>query len=468
VPKKYFFRLHHVRPRFKNNIENVLIYIAQEISQIKSDDCESFRNKLNNAIKLFPGNINSSEKTINNWRTEISSLFGFYIEDKNVNITIAGQRALDLYNKQDLIQFFKIFLYFFQYPGGHIKSHEVLKCIENGINFKPVKFILSLLQVASKKSGKKIGITKAEATHIIFNDLRVTANLESTAKTAGRLLEAKDNSVEFDWTGDIIRYAGDILDYMEIANLLKSYNGTFYLNSLEGNTINFFVKSNEWFTNYDNMIAAKAGELSEINKIAVKWFRYVNKKVKEDFFATDILSVLSKSPDDYENIKSSYNDLLLKAEEQGLRTKEIGDLGESLAYGHECKRITLVGREDLIHLIQIIPTSFAVGYDIQSVETDERKRYIEVKTTISSKLLTFNKFHLTPNEWNTAKTLADRYFVYRLFINKESNKLFIIQDPNRLYKDDKIDMMINKDAGIEISFNTEHSGIFEELLTWKE
>ena len=34
IPDEYFFRLHHVRPRFKGDIENVLIYIAEEISRV--------------------------------------------------------------------------------------------------------------------------------------------------------------------------------------------------------------------------------------------------------------------------------------------------------------------------------------------------------------------------------------------------------------------------------------------------
>ncbi len=68
-----------------------------------------------------------------------------------------------------------------------------------------------------------------------------------------------------------------------------------------------------------------------------------------------------------------------------LTTKDIGDIGESLVHGHECMRMKLGGREDLIHLIKRIPTQFAVGYDISSVELNECKRYIEVKTTISSK-----------------------------------------------------------------------------------
>ena len=147
-----------------------------------------------------------------------------------------------------------------------------------------------------------------------------------------------------------------------------------------------------------------------------------------------------------------------------IRTKDIGDIGESLVHAHECQRIKIGGRDDLIHLIKRIPTQLAVGFDIQSVELDERKRYIEVKTTISLKPLHFNKVHLTPNEWNTAGTMKDRYFIYRLMISKAEKKLFIIQDPVGLYKKDMLNM-IPKD-GAEITFDTKTAGDFEELLTW--
>ena len=134
-------------------------------------------------------------------------------------------------------------------------------------------------------------------------------------------------------------------------------------------------------------------------------------------------------------------------------------------HGHECMRIKLGGSEDLIHLIKRIPTQFAVGYDISSVELDERKRYIEVKTTISSKPLHFNRIHLTKNEWNTASSTHDRYFVYRLMLSKNERKLFLLQDPVGLYKKDEIDMVPSN--GADITFDPTKVGQFEELLTWK-
>ena len=145
-------------------------------------------------------------------------------------------------------------------------------------------------------------------------------------------------------------------------------------------------------------------------------------------------------------------------------TKDIGDLGENLIIGHEKVRLVNLGREDLIHLIKKIPTALAVGYDIQSVEEDQRKRYIEVKTTISNRPLKFFGFHLTRNEWDSAQTLNDRYFLYRLMINKSQKIIYILQNPVQLYKQDKIEMRISD--GAEISFK-ENVAEKTELMIWQ-
>ena len=76
VPDEYYFRIHHSRPRFKDDVENVLIYMATEIAKITKKDSKEFAAELNNAIRHYPGNGEKTDKTINNWRTEISSIFG--------------------------------------------------------------------------------------------------------------------------------------------------------------------------------------------------------------------------------------------------------------------------------------------------------------------------------------------------------------------------------------------------------
>lgn len=486
VPQEYYFRIHHVRPRFKGDIENVLIYLAEEISAIPQLPEAEFARQLNTAIYRYPGNAHRELKTINNWRTEISSLFGF-VEHDGENDR-AGRRAIELAKNQDLVEFFKRYLFSFQYPGAHIKSHEILKQIQAGIHFKPAQYILKLLRYANQKEKSNIGLTKFEICHCVFNDLRCTRDNQDVALVWERIKENRRLNISYDPTGDVIRYAGDIVDYMEIANLLITYDSrTYYLNSLEEESIIKFIESTEWYSQYDTMIANRAGTLEAINDCRKGWFAYVNRDMSATDFTTDILAYIATDAEDLAALKKSVEDTQSTDEETRLAvqkqkgeeiideriqtglddftTKDIGDIGESLVHGHECMRVKIGGREDLIHLIKRIPTQFAVGYDVSSVELDERKRYIEVKTTISSKPLHFNKIHLTKNEWNTANSTRDRYYVYRLMISKYEKKLFLLQDPVGLYKSDLIDMIPSD--GADITFNPNEVGRYEELLTWR-
>lgn len=481
VPEEYFFRVHHVRPRFKGDIENVLIYVAEEISRVGEKEVDKFVEEVNAALFRYPGNAHRELKTINNWRTEISALFGF-IEHTDTTDK-PGRRAIELAKSGDLVECFKTFLYNFQYPGAHIKPNRVLEQIEEGIHFKPAQYILKLLKYANRDGGNSIGITKFEVCHCIFNDLRVTRDCEGVERTWDRIFQNRENGVAYDQTGDVIRYAGDIIDYMEIANLLKTYDSrTYYLNTLEEESIVKFCESNEWFDEYDKMICQKSGTMEDVKACIRGWFSYVNRDMADTDFSTDILAYIASDEEELRQLKentanvetSGLSDLIQRdniLEKRiiqyfdQLTTKDIGDIGENLVHGHECMRIKLGGREDLLHLIKRIPTQFAVGYDISSVELDERKRYIEVKTTISSKPLHFNRIHLTKNEWNTASSTHDRYYVYRLMLSKNERKLFLLQDPVGLYKKDKINMIPSD--GADITFDPKEVGQFEELLTWK-
>lgn len=474
IPEEYYFRIHHVRPRFKGDIENVLIYVAEELVRVGEKPVDEFVQKVNEALYRYPGNAHRELKTINNWRTEISALFGFI--EHTGETDKPGRRAIELAKNQDLVESFKVFLYNFQYPGAHIKPLNVLEQVEAGIKFKPAQYILQLLRYANKE-GNAIGITKFEACHCIFNDLRVTRDHEGVEATWNRIIENRKKKVEYDQTGDVVRYAGDIIDYMEIANLLKTYDSrTYYLNTLEEETIIKFCESTEWFSEYDEMIKNQTGDIEAVKDCTKGWFSYVNRDIQDTDFSTDILAFIASDKEELEELKkSSYDRELLSREEaieervdtslESFSTKDIGDIGESLVHGHECMRVKLGGREDLIHLIKRIPTQFAVGYDISSVELDETKRYIEVKTTISSKPLHFNRVHLTKNEWNTASSTHDRYYVYRLLLSKNERKLFLLQDPVGLYKNDKINMIPSD--GADITFDPSEVGKYEELLTWK-
>ena len=194
VPEQYYFRIHQIRPRFKDDVENVLIYMASEISKLSTDQSKAFSERLDKAIKFYPGNSVKTDKTIANWRTEISSLFGFLEFDDDM--VAPGRRAVELAQKQDLVEFFKCFLYTFQYPGAHLKVQSIHEQICAGVHFKPAQYILSLLSYAEKAlDGKRQYITKAEACHCIFNDLRCTRDNESFDKVWNRIIDNRNNEI---------------------------------------------------------------------------------------------------------------------------------------------------------------------------------------------------------------------------------------------------------------------------------
>lgn len=465
IPTEYEFRIHHCRPRFKGNVENVLIYMATEITRIGSGPRDEFNNSLNDAIRCFPGNATSTLKTINNWRTEISSLFGLFYEDDS-RFNHAMLRAKELADSNDLVQFFKQFMFYFQYPGAHIKTDRILEQIEQGVHFKPAQYILRVLDQAEKDTGKRCGITKAEACYCILNDLRCTRDNEDVRSVWRRIVHNREMGTEYEAIGDVIRYAGDILDYMQLGNLVNSYNNKeFFINRNENETIIKFINSTEWFAGYDAMIRNRAGTLDAINTSRCRWFEYVNQESEDTDFSTNITAYITPEPMEVitEQVARfrTYFEKLSTLEE--LNTKDIGDIGESLVHGHECERLKIGGRIDLVHLVTKIPTELGVGYDISSRELDATLRNIEVKTTISSKPIMFNKIHLTPNEWQAAKSYSDRYWIYRLMVSKHSIKLFIMCNPVELFKKDLIDIAVRD--GMEITFK-EQAGQYEELLAW--
>ncbi len=101
VPDKFSFPLVHIRPKFKGNVQNVLIYLATEISKLNRQSKKDFKDLLDEAIQQFPGNATREQKTIDNWRTEISTFFGFVQTDGKESWK--GLRAIELSESQDLI-----------------------------------------------------------------------------------------------------------------------------------------------------------------------------------------------------------------------------------------------------------------------------------------------------------------------------------------------------------------------------
>jgi len=477
IPSEYKFRIHHIRPRFKNCVESVLLHVASSLAQLEPDRKRVFDQKFDRMLSMFPGNAHKTPKTIANWRTEISSLFGLMI-DLNNGTTYAGANATMLAERGDLVEFFKYFLYTFQYPGGHMKAHKTSDIITHGIKFKPARYILELLDEGENVTGSPFWLNSAEATHCVFNDLRVTRDNRDVKEVIKLITKNRKDGVKYDWTGDVIRYAGDVLDYMEYANLL-SYHGTkYYLNPVEGEAAQYMTKNDTWFDGFDSFYGTTP-DSNEIKKMSNMWFLYVNSYAGKIRFETDLLKYIGGvSGSDYDELAnksvSQIPTMIDMAEElitkygEGPTTKNIGDAGETLVHGHECATLRNESRDDLIHKVVIIPTHLAMGYDIKSYDAKEDLKHIEVKTTISNKALTVNSFHLTDNEWNTADKLKDKYYVYRLQISRgEQNanvKMIVIRDPVTLFKSGKL--RVKSSRGMDVTLRP-GSGTRKELLIWK-
>lgn len=478
-------RIHFVRPRFKSNIENVLLYMAKECCRIPKCSCEEYSDRYFNAIKMFPGNIDKSKKTLDNWRTEIPALFGFYYEDKGIDRTETSPMAKFLYENQDLTQFLKLFLFSFQFPGGHMKPQDIKDIIKKNIRFKPAKVIVQVLMAGneildSQNCNKEMSISAEEATYCIFNDIRVTSGKTTPKQIAKTILDnrrlhkkyynSKDPKVlsikgKVRTKGDIVRYAGDILYYMELANLLERHNGYYSLRGNEQVSLKVFADDDTYFSGYEKFYNKKNIETSELSAIEPLWFKYVNSTMNPDLFKTDIRSVL-KGTEEFDFIFDDRIRDIISSEY--ITTKEIGNLGEAIICGHEKMRLKINGYNDFIRLVQIVDSpSYHPGFDIDSFEADgtEDHRYIEVKTTISKQRIQMYGFHMSPNEWRVAGTIKDHYCVYRLMLSEKEKLLIVLRDPIKLYKTDKIEA--EPRDGMEVSFK---SNEFKQtdLLVWKK
>lgn len=485
IPEQDYLRIHFVRPRFKSNIENVLLYMANECCKISPCTRREYAEKINNAIRLFPGNAGLTQKTVDNWRTEISALCAFYNEDRISDITKTSRLSFFLNENQDLTQFFKFLMLSFQFPGGHIKPSDNVELINNGVRFKPAQFIIRVLLAGNKllaEQGieKEMSVSDEEATYCILNDLQVTTGKRPPEEVAEIILRNRKNKLCYynrndsrifnskgrpRTKGDVVRYAGDIMDYMEIASLLeRRLDGYFILKPDSLPDITAFVQDTSYFGGYENYYDVENLTPAMLAPVEDNWFVYVNSLLDPEKFKTDIRALVSTS-----ELEVVFNDRIAEIiESNSTTTKDIGNIGESIIFSHEKQRLKIAGYEELLHLIAIVDSpSYHPGYDIDSLEGDgtHHHRYIEVKTTISRQKINLYSFHMSTNEWYVAETHREHYCVYRLMLSASDKTLYVLRDPVALYKNDRISALPRN--GMEISFDSSKF-IPEKLLVWQD
>lgn len=461
VPSAHYLRLHHVRPRFKNDVESVLLFVAEAISDVERASSDEFRSHMNRALRTFPGNATRSEKTINNWRTEISALFAFVQSDGDWSSSTSVAKSLS--ETGDLVALFRNWCVTFQYPGGHLKPHVSAELISRGVRFRPAAFVLQVLRACEERSerGEPFGLTVPELTHLAFNDTRVTATREFTAgDIAAELLKNRAAGVVYDTSGDVVRYAKDVLDYMVLAQLLnyRPVNASYSLRPQSADAITAILEQSEDFRGYDALYGARP----DPGRVAARNASWVNFVCEPRDFLFESLSIESGVDVAAEDPAATMSADPLIALIDGMkravdgRAADIGRFGEQLVIVHERERLRRLDRQDLGRRVKKIPEAMAAGYDIKSfeglkIDGFDVDRLIEVKTTRSARRDLQNFFTMTPNEWSVARSSREAYFVYRVFITPEGVDIFVLRDPYGLEGDGLISMEPRRGAEIRYS-----------------
>lgn len=125
-----------------------------------------------------------------------------------------------------------------------------------------------------------------------------------------------------------------------------------------------------------------------------------------------------------------------KFKESQEKADYIGEVGEKIVLEHEIDFLNRNNRQDLAKNVkQISKSNIAAGYDILSYTIEGAEKFIEVKSTS----LDLDKFEITINEWNKARALGDKYWVYRVKqALSASPKIEKINNPFLLFEDKKI------------------------------
>ena len=427
------FRCAMLRSRVLTRIDDLLPAYAQIICEI----CPCEKNKFDELFnqRLLPYLQRAEEKTLNNHRTEMGSLFGmFFLEG---DIVYATNRVKKLYEDNDQPAFFKDICFKFQFPNGIDKPQTVDEKIENSIKIKPLSFLLAVLKEAKEN---KFTLTLNEVAFFIFNCLETLQGelsasdvfkLVAKARKSGIVVKVEEEGKAGSYSMQHIR---EQVKLLELANLVRIESGEIYLNSREANAIDLFISSLDsplGFDSYSFSFKTREGR-KEYYSAWHKYYSESDLKLLESFNT----SISSLQFDPKESPEEGFSHV---AREDMV---ELGDEGELFVYNYEKDRVSKYDKR-LTNKVLMLGKTKGIGYDIQSIEAldgndhdeAEQARLIEVKSTKRFSLPDLNSdewtdnFTITRNEWTAAKQYNSAYYIYRVYFTAQKTLLVIIKDP---------------------------------------
>ena len=425
TPTKYLLRCAFPRGRILSQIEDELSILTQFVSRFAPKNKDEFDTLMDGEYAKLRS---VSTKSIRNYRTEMTKLFGLITVGADGVVQVSERTNL-LVESQNFPLFFKTFCHRFQFPNEINKPQETAKQIESGVHFKPARFILDLFVLGVEKCGRDFSINGNEISNLVFNDIRIMSGKTSPSQVLDFLLKLRSGHVKFAGGSKIAQHGREFLGYMLLARLLKEGDSGFQLNEKERQVIDY-IRQSELFFDMPRDFATKASVRKQVQYEWGLWFGDVSKiekeklttKIEKGEIPTIPVPGIEKTPKAAALAEPTQEDL-----------KEIGDKGELVVLKYEKERIYQI-RPDKVGLVRRVSNDIALGYDIQSLEFDDvsKKKFIEVKTTErtfppSQEILTY--FPMSGNEWETAKTHGDSYYIYRVFLTVEEPAVFVIKNP---------------------------------------
>ncbi len=426
-------RCDFIRGKSQKEMDDMLSLYAKAVEASCPCESDSFPKRFDAEIsRLLPS---ATPKTIANHRTEIAGkLLGLFFEqDGTVHESDRNKKFLQ---DSDQPALFKDICFKHQFPTGVQKIATVCEKVEDGMNFRPYPFILSLLKMAEDRS---LQLTAKDIGYYVLNSadaLKGKANPQEVFdaiqrdKVKGIAREIPSNGKASSFVFQHIR---EQMNYLELANLIyMGRDGGIHLNHYEDTAISAFtVEVGKGllfdFRKYD--LASQDGR----KQACCDWGKYYGElstpAIKGEF-VTNAAAIVNK-PGETPPAPQS-------ATAQGSNAVAIGDEGEDVVFKYERARVKAYNSH-LVNRVLSLGKTKGLGYDIQSVvatpgPTAEYSKYIEVKST---KRVTvpdvrdsswFDSFTMTRNEYLAARQHGELYSVFRVYFTRGGISFHVIEN----------------------------------------
>lgn len=453
-----YYRCTIIRGKTQREMDDLLPAYAGIIGKICPCPLPVFNQQFNGSLAelLFNRNFEelsiSHKKTIRNHITEIAGrLLGLYWvdEDEIVHISASAEKVL---SDNDQPAFFKNLCLNFQFPNGSQKINTILERINDGIRFKPFHFIVTLLSLAHSQN---VILTQDEIAYYVLGS-RATLRGERTPQNVLTLLLARRRTnlppVKLPPGSFYNQHIKEQLNLLELANIIRSSNGTVVLNTLETNAIQLFMEEYNTPLRF-NMSAYDLTKDEEKLKMYSDWGAYYGSILApaEDVLSTTVDALRFSSTTAPANGEATET-VHPETEEQGQDEEQIGDAGEQLVLEMEKQRVGQT-HPRLVNKVVFLGKQRGLGYDISSVEAAENTeepefgRLIEVKSTKRTTIPSLDDpnwrdaVNLTRKEWIAARQYREAYNIYRVYFTVTTVIVRKINNPYLKFESQIIDVI---------------------------